>query len=199
MVCCGHAAVRFMVARGLVLALPLATAPFVSCRQPARPPAPVEGWLHLTLAPAAFGLSVSLQQQVHVEAVGRTVDLDAALDIAPDAVTLVGLSLGQRMLTLRYDGITFTEQRHPMLPAEVRGADILTDVQLSLWPTAAVQSALPAGWVVRDDGTSRTLAQDGRDIVVITYEGASHWQGRLTMQNLRYNYRLVIRSVLTPP
>ena len=144
-------------------------------------------------------MSVNVQQQVHVEAVGRTVDLDAVLDIAPEAVTLVGLSLGQRMLTLRYDGVTFTEQRHPMLPAEVRGADILTDVQLSLWPTAAVQSALPAGWVVRDDGTRRTLARDGRDIVVITYEGAPHWQGRLTLQNLRYNYRLVIRSVLTPP
>ena len=171
----------------------------VACHSLTRSAAPVDGRLHLTLPPASFGQSVSLQQQVHVVAPGRTVDLDAVLDIGPDAVTLVGLSFGQRMLTIHYDGIRVTETRHPMLPSEVRGADILTDVQLALWPAAAVRAALPGGWDLRDEGTHRSLAQNGRDVVVITYEGSPHWQGSLTLENLRYNYRLVIRSVVTAP
>src|SRR6185436_16811462 len=105
-----------------------------------------------------------------------TVDLDAVLDIGRDTVTLVGLALGQRVLTIRYDGVNLTEQRHPLLPSDVRGA-------------------LPAGWTVHDDGPRRTLAQDGRDVAVITYDGSPRWQGRLTLDNLRFGYRLVIRSV----
>lgn len=157
------------------------------------------GRLQFALSPASFGQALNLQQQVHVEAQGRSVDFDAVLDIAPDAVTLVGLTLGQRMLTVRYDGATLSEQRHPALPAEVRGADILSDVQLALWPEGAVRAALPSGWTLIDDGQRRTLTHDARDVSVIAYDGVPRWQGRITLESLQPAYRLVIRSVATAP
>ena len=66
--------------------------------------------LRLALSPASFGRALSLQQQVHVEYADRTVDLDAVLEITPDSLTLVGMAFGQRMLTLRYDGVKLVEQ-----------------------------------------------------------------------------------------
>ncbi len=155
--------------------------------------------LSLALSPASFGRTLSLQQQVHVEYADRTVDLDAVLDIAPDSLTLVGMAFGQRMLTLRYDGVKLRETRHPMLPRDVHGADILTDVQMALWPADAVRAALPAGWVLTDSDTLRTLSKDGTPQITIGYDAVPHWASRVIMQNLRYDYRLVIRSVAAEP
>lgn len=155
--------------------------------------------LRLALSPASFGHALNLQQQVHVEAQGRTIDFDAVLDIAPDAVTLVGLTFGQRMLTLRYDGATLSEERHSALPAEVRGADILSDVQLALWPAGAVRAALPTGWTLNDEGQRRTLVHDARDVARVAYDGLPRWQGQITLDHVQPPYRLVIRSVVSAP
>jgi hypothetical protein len=37
-----------------------------------------------------------------------------------------------------------------------------------LWPVAAIQAALPAGWRLAEDGNVRTLTQDGDVVTVIT-------------------------------
>lgn len=134
-----------------------------------------------------------------MEFADRTVDLDAVLDIAPDSLTLVGMAFGQRMLTLRYNGVTLDEKRHPMLPPNVRGADILTDVQMALWPAEAVRAALPAGWTLTDSDTLRTLSKDALTMVTISYDAAPHWIALVTLRNVRYEYRLVIRSVMEDP
>jgi hypothetical protein len=176
--------------------LPLAIATGSACRG-APPDQP--GRLRLALSPASFGRTLSLQQQVHVETAGRTVDFDAALDIAPDSLTLVGMALGQRMLTLRYDGVRLDEKRNPRLPRDVRGADILTDVQMALWPADAVRAALPDGWAIVDSDTLRTFWKDAQEIVRISYDAVPHWSSLVTMRNLRYDYRLVIRSVSDDP
>jgi hypothetical protein len=175
---------------------PLAIAVIAACQSV--PPRPRDR-LTLELSPASFGRALSLQQQVHVEYADRTVDLDAVLDIAPDSLTLVGMAFGQRMLTLRYDGVALRETRHPMLPRDVRGADILTDIQMALWPGDAVRAALPAGWTLTDSDTLRTLFRDAQPQVTIRYDGVPRWAGRVTMRNLRYDYSLVIRSAAEAP
>jgi uncharacterized protein YbdZ (MbtH family) len=180
--------------RPTLLALALATVG--ACRS--TPPDQADR-LRLALSPASFGRTLSLQQQVHVEYAGRTVDLDAVLDIAPDSLTLVGMAFGQRMLTLRYNGVKLVERRHPMLPRDVRGADILTDVQMALWPADAVRAALPAGWTLVDSDTQRTFSKDAQEMVTVSYDATPHWQSLVTMRNLRYDYRLVIRSVTEAP
>jgi hypothetical protein len=154
--------------------------------------------LGLKLSPASLGQSLSLQQHLIVERAGRTDELDTALEIDANQLTLVGLAFGQRVMTLEYDGKELKTWRHFMLPPQVRGEDVLEDLQLTLWPAAAIRAALPADWALQDSadgaGMRRTLSFDGEPITVIAYPGKQRWGGKVVLDNLRYHYRLTIAS-----
>jgi hypothetical protein len=150
--------------------------------------------LGLRLPPAALGTAISVQQHLTVERPGGTNDLDVALEVDAAHVGLVGLAFGQRVLSLDYDGRTVNEWRHAMLPAQVRAADVLEDLQLTLWPVEAIAPALPPGWRIEDHDLVRTLTRDGAVIATITYGGMPRWQGRAVLDNVRYHYRLTIES-----
>ena len=110
----------------------------MSVHQPAR--------LGLKLAPAALGASISLQQHLTVEREGRIDELDAALEVDAQRLDLVGLALGQRVLALHYDGDSLQSWRHPMVPEQLRGEDVLEDLQLTLWPIDVIRKPCrPAG------------------------------------------------------
>jgi hypothetical protein len=160
---------------------------------PLAPPAPAR--LNLKLAPSSLGASISLQQHISVERGGRTDELDAALEVDPEQLNLVGLALGQRVLTLHYDGSTLTSWRHSMLPAQVRGEDVLEDIQLTYWPATAIAQALPPGWRIEDVGLRRTLWSNDTPVTVIDYSSRPRWGGKVELSNLRYHYRLTIQSV----
>lgn len=165
-----------------------ATAPV---SQPAR--------LGLRLAPATLGTSIARQQHLKVERDGRIDELDAALEVDHDHLELVGLAFGQRVLSLSYDGKELQSWRHVMLPSQVRAEDVLEDLQLTLWPKEAIASALPAGWTIEDDGLRRTLYMNGTLVTVINYSTMPRWTGIVTLDNLRYHYRLTIQSVAAGP
>ncbi|MDB5989216.1 MAG: hypothetical protein JWQ10_619 [Herbaspirillum sp.] len=163
--------------------------------------------LGLKLSPASLGQTLSLQQHLKVERAGRTDELDTALEIDADQLTLVGLAFGQRVMTLQYDGHELKTWRHVMLPPQVRGEDVLEDMQLTLWPAAAIRAALPSGWDLQDSapGTpnapntpsahwQRTLSFEAQPIMVIDYAGPQRWGGQVVLNNLRYHYRLTITS-----
>ena len=62
------------------------------------------GGVGLKLTPAALGESISLQQRLDVEGHGRSAQLDVVLEVDAARIDLVGLVLGQRVLSLSYDG-----------------------------------------------------------------------------------------------
>lgn len=157
-----------------------------------QPPAPAR--LGLRLAPGALGETISVQQQLTVERAGSTNDLVAALEVDPERVSLVGLALGLRVLSLEFDGKELTEWRHPMLPSQVRAADVLEDLQLTLWPLAEIARALPPGWAIEDQGLRRTLRRDGEVVATIDYSGMPRWTGTAVLDNVRYKYRLTVVS-----
>jgi len=150
--------------------------------------------LGLHLAPAALGQPISVQQHLTVQRGGSTNDLDVALEVDASRVDLVGLAFGQRVLSLQFDGKDITEWRHPMLPAQVRAADVLEDLQLTLWPADEIARALPPGWTVDDQGLRRTLRLDGKVVTTIDYSGTPRWQGTAVLDNVRYQYKLTIES-----
>lgn len=156
------------------------------------PPAPAR--LGLRLAPASLGETISVQQQLTVERAGATNDLVAALEVDPQHVSLVGLALGMRVLSLDFDGVEVKEWRHPMLPPQVRAADVLEDLQLTLWPVEAIAQALPAGWKIEEQDLRRTLSRDGEVVATIRYSGVPRWQGTAVLDNVRYRYRLTVVS-----
>jgi len=161
------------------------------CATPAAQPAR----LGLKLAPSALGTSISLQQHLRVEREGRVDELDAALEVDPQRIDLVGLALGQRVLVLHYDGQTLQSWRHPMVPAQLRDEDVLEDVQLTLWPADAIRQALPAGWRIEEDGLRRTLLAGDVPVMVIEYSSHTRWSGKVELTNFHYHYRLTIESV----
>jgi len=163
------------------------------------PPRPEPGRLTLQLAPAALGASIALQQHLKVERNARIDELDTALESDADHVQLVGLALGQRVLSLNYNGKELTSWRHVMLPSQVRAEDVLGDLQLVLWPVEAIRQALPEGWRIEEQGLHRTLFQ-GDDIVSsIAYSGQPRWSGTVLLENQRFHYRLTIQSAPIEP
>jgi hypothetical protein len=181
---------RGLKRRALALAVPILLT-LAGC---AAPPAPPPARLGLKLAPAALGESISLQQHLKVERAGRVDELDAALEVDAAQLQLVGLAFGQRVLSLRYDGKGLTSWRHVMLPSQVRPEDVLEDIQLALWPAAAIAQALPPGWRIEDTGLHRSLYLGDAVIATIDYSGQPRWSGTVVLQNLRYKYRLTIQS-----
>ena len=153
---------------------------------------PPQARLGLKLPPAALGTSISVQQHLKVERAGRTDDLDVALQVEPDAIDVVGLAFGQRVLTMRYDGKELTSWRHMMLPSQVRPEDVLEDMQLTLWPAESIATALPAGWRIAEQGGARTLYLENEPIMRIVYSGTPRWSGTVVLENLRYRYKLTI-------
>ena len=156
------------------------------------PPANAPARLGLKLAPAALGASIEVQQHLKVERGGRIDELDVALQVEPEAVDMIGLAFGQRVLTIHYDGSKLTSWRHVMLPSQVRADDVLEDMQMSLWPVESIARALPAGWQVSEQGRERTLTLDGAPVMRITYSGEPRWSGTVVLDNLRYHYRITI-------
>ena len=155
--------------------------------------------LGLKLAPATLGASISLQQQIRVERKGRVENLQAALEVDAEHLDLVGLVLEQRVLYLHYDGRVLQSWRHPMLPAELRGEDVLEDLQLALWPAEAIRQALPPGWRIEERDRHRTLMRDDQPVMEIDYSGEPRWLGKIDLANLRYHYQMTIESVASDP
>jgi hypothetical protein len=152
------------------------------------------GRIGLRLSPASLGASIHLQQHLTVERGGHVDELDAALEIDAERIDLVGLALGQRVLSLHYDGATLQSWRHPMMAIELRAEDVLEDVQLTLWPVEQIRKALPDGWRIEENGLRRTLIAGDMPVTVIQYSGVPAWSGTIELTNLRYHYRLTIRS-----
>jgi hypothetical protein len=154
--------------------------------------------LGLQLPPAALGQELSLRQTLMVERDGRTDQLEVALEVEAAELRLVGMALGKRVLTLHYDGHALTSWRHPMLPQQLRGEDVLEDLQLTLWPVDALRRAMPAGWRIEETGAERILSRNNTPVCVIRYDAEPRWTGKIELSNLRYGYRLTIHSLLIP-
>jgi hypothetical protein len=155
--------------------------------------------LGLRLAPSTLGTTLSLQQHLTVEREGRIDELDTALEVEPDRLDLVGMILGQRTLTLHYDGSQLQSWRHPLVPEQLRGEDVLEDLQLTLWPVDIIRQALPSGWQIEEVGRRRTLLLNGTAVMVIEYSGEPRWNGVIKIANLRYKYLLTIQSASSAP
>jgi hypothetical protein len=162
-------------------------------------------WLHpaaqkpvartgLLLAPATLGASISVQQRLTVTRADHIDQLDTALEIDPQQLNFVGLALGQRVMTIHYDGKNLQIWQHPLLPKQVRGVDVLEDLELTLWPINTIRAALPTGWAIQEHDKQRTLLLNNRPIMIINYSGKKRWLGKIVINNLYYHYRLTILS-----
>jgi hypothetical protein len=174
--------------RRLIAAKTLADA-WGSCASPPPRAAPRET-PQLRLAPALLGHPLNLQQHLTLQAPGRDQQLDVLLEADAQHVQLGVVAMGQVAARLAWDGTTLAEERAPWWPQAVSGSRILSDLQLTLWPVAAIQAALPAGWTLAESGNVRTLSQDGEVVTVITHTAPAV----VELDQRREHFKLKIES-----
>ena len=153
-------------------------------------PPPSHAAPQLRLAPALLGHPLNLQQHLTLQAPGREQQLDVLLEADARHVQMGVLAMGQVAARLAWDGATLSESKAPWWPEAVSGARILSDLQLTLWPAAAIQVALPLGWRLVEAGDVRTLTQDGQVVTVITRTAP----GVVELDQRREHFRLKIES-----
>ena len=177
-----------LIAAAAVATLASALGACASAPVPAR--APAHATPQLRLAPALLGHPLNLQQHLTLQAPGHDQQLDVLLEADERHVQLGVVAMGQVAARLDWDGTSLTEERAPWLPQAVSGARILSDLQLTLWPVAAIQAALPHGWLLAESGGVRTLSQDGEVVTVITHTSASV----VELDQRREHFKLKIES-----
>ena len=144
----------------------------------------------LRLAPALLGRALDLQQHLSLSAPGQARELDVLLEVDATHVRLGLLAMGQVAARLDWDGVTLTESRAPWWPPAVSGARVLSDLQLTLWPAAAIRAALPPGWRLDDNGATRTLSEGGAVVTVVTRRSPQV----IEIEQRREHFRLKIES-----
>lgn len=150
------------------------------------------------LAPATLGATISVAQRLRFETAtapdGATPGIDAQLEVDADSLRLAGIAMGQRVLTLQWDGHELASQRHPQLPPQVDPARVLRDIQYAYWPGDVLRRALPPGWSLDDGDDLRTLRHGQRTLLSIRYTAQPRWAGNAVLDNVAERYRLAIQS-----
>lgn len=149
----------------------------------------------LRLPPASLGRTLTLQQQITVQYPSpqgeQTRDMLALLEADATHTRLAAVAGGQVLARLDWDGHDLRVTRAPWAPPELLPERILSDLQLSLWPVDAIQTALPAGWRVEASAGLRQLRFGDEVVAEIRYPDA-----RTTVfAQHRDHYRLTIRTL----
>lgn len=149
----------------------------------------------LKISPAVLG-ERTVEQRLVMRWPGGERSTEAVLEIAGDRLQLVMMAFGIRLFSLEYDGDAFTEQR--FVPHAPEGGRILNDLLLIATPLQDLLRALPPGasaTEMRENGkTRREIVQDGVTQVVIDYDTASPWQGKVTYSQRVMGYELILES-----
>lgn len=127
------------------------------------------------LAPALYGGELAVQQRLRFTREGQSQTLDTYLEIDAQGVRMAALAAGQVAAGFDWDGQRLDERRAPWMPAAFDARDVLSDLQFSLWPLAALRAALPPGWRIEAAaGTRRLLGPSGTPAIVARQEDARH-------------------------
>lgn len=159
----------------------------------------------LRLAPQALGTALSVAQHLTVSRIAPGADgialpqtgLDALLEMDAHALRLAVIALGQRVMTVQWDGERLQTTRSEHVPAVIDAAHVLRDIQLLYWPVEAIRAQLPPGWSIDDTLGLRTLRYAGQAQVEIVYSDAQRWVGQAALSNYLEGYRMRIDSVST--
>jgi hypothetical protein len=156
--------------------------------QPAQP-------AHPALAPPDAVGARSASQVIHAVYGARSVVLRTAIETGPGRLDVVGVTAtGQRVFSAHYDGNSVDAKKSPFVPAELDPERVLADVQLALWPLAAVQTAFrERGLTVTEPFAGvRRLSRGEVLLGEVHYASPDPWSGRLWFVNFEFDYSLTI-------
>ena len=149
----------------------------------------------IPLAPPAALSARSASQVIHAIYGARALTLSTALQLDAAGLKVVGVTAtGQRLFTASWDGTQVSAQRSAFVPDNVDPERVLADVQLALWPLAAVQTAFSqAGLTVTEPFAGVRRLQRGAALIAeVHYASSDPWNGRLWFVNFEFDYSLTI-------
>lgn len=162
------------------------------------------GLPRFALAPAALGRELAVQQQLRFVIGPVTRSVGAYLEVDADALRLATLAGGQVGLGIEWDGKDLRARRAEWMPESLDPAQLLSDVQLVLWPIEALRAALPADCTLEQTPLLQPLARKlvcGEDRVIsvryATPYSASGALPRLIVLE-HPGYRLELESAASP-
>lgn len=148
----------------------------------------------ILLSPASFGTRADLWQQITVKAHGQNMLMNVALEIDDRHISIVGLTMERRIMSVEYDGSDLKVWKSSYLPSYTHPENVLANIQLALWPGEAVQSALEPGWVLKDDGLIREIYFMDELRMRVRYSDSIRWHGTINIESFQYNYQITIQS-----
>jgi hypothetical protein len=150
---------------------------------------------HTTLAPPDAPGARNATQIIRAAFGPRAFTLATAIQIDAAGLKVVGLTAtGQRLFTVSFDGTAVTADKSLVVPDEMDPKRLLADVQLALWPLAAIESAFHANGLTVTEPFSgvRRLSRGDTLVAEVHYASADPWSGRLWLVNFEHGYSLTI-------
>ena len=153
--------------------------------------------LYKVPVPGALQDTIAVQQMIVARYRGQSFGFEAQIAITPQNLDLVAVDgLGRRALTIGWDGRELRYEPAPWLPPIFRPSDILASMSMAYWPDDAVRAALAeAKGTVTTSATQRTIAVNGKPLVVVDYGQGDGWSRSAHVKNMVFGYELDIQSV----
>lgn len=128
---------------------------------------------------------------------GKQQSLLVLLSADRQQLTLAGLSsLGIRLFRVRYDASGIHSEQSVILPEMPPVSQVLSDIMLSLWPTARWHTQLPTGWTLTDVADRRELRDPrGRLVTEIRYMIRHQQRQPISVQQFAFGYHIVIQHL----
>lgn len=142
------------------------------------------------------------QQRLQLNWRGETHVLENVLQASPDAWQVVGLAMGMRVYSFRYDGQTLhADAGH--LPYGLSEQRILNDLLLIHLQQDALTKALPPNWELAEKINAsgqheRLLLHDKEVVITVQYDAGAPWSGRSELTRHRDGYQLILDSASEP-
>jgi Protein of unknown function (DUF3261) len=152
--------------------------------------------------PADLGRDVEASQLVSVSRDGDAFTIEVRLSVRAQQLKFVAQDIiGQRLMTVEWNGTEVIEQRSPNLPAFVVPRGMLADLVATCWPENVVRRALDlTGSRLLAQGDQRIILVDNRETMraVRSWATEAPWTGRLSYRNVRAGYTVDVQSVEQP-
>lgn len=121
----------------------------------------------LTTKLEGLGAPRVLLMQEHIIRGNDSYSMDMVVEVSNEKLTVVGSSLGFRIFTLSYDGVTVSEGTGKKLPFYISNRLVIDDVMLVLSSNEVLKDNLPDECSMTQDGDFKNIYCRGRLTVSI--------------------------------
>lgn len=153
-------------------------------------------------APDSLGRSVEVVQNVVARYGSQTLAFEGRISATPDGFVMVcSDALGRRAVSVNWTKTGVVYDVADWVPASLRPQNMLADLIVMYWPQDVVSAAMP-GATVTTSATGRTVVQDGKVLMQVTYAPAHSgdiWSGQTRYHNNLWNYSLTIDQAALEP